>query len=261
MHISSKCNKLIHALSKSAKQSWGPSHAALHNTYKGAILPLLLYGAPVCIEALKKECNKTIYNGVQLLINMKIAKAFRTTSNEALCTLTGVTPVVTKAKEAAKLYNTMRNSQAHETYREVQPKNWLHPAHSVGITEQHDEHAIQIFTDGSKSEHGVAAGVAVFVQSKLAHQSRYTLHNRCSNNQAEQLAIVKALEIIGKLYINDKIPRSATLNTDSRVTLQSLLSTKNHNYRIEEIRKIAVDLEKRNWTITFTWVKRERASR
>jgi hypothetical protein len=30
MYMTSKCTKLIHALSKSAKQSWGQSHAALH---------------------------------------------------------------------------------------------------------------------------------------------------------------------------------------------------------------------------------------
>jgi len=164
--------------------------------------------------------------------------------------LTGLTPIVIKAEEATKLY-IMRNSQDHE----VQPKDWLHPADSVRITEQHDEHAIQIFTYGSKSEDGVGARVAIFIQSKLAHQSRYTLHNRCSNNEAEQLAIIKALEIIGKLYINDTIPRSATVNTDSRTTLQSFQNTNNHNYLIEEIRKSAIELEKRNWTITFTWIK------
>jgi len=169
--------------------------------------------------------------------------------------LTGLTPVVIKAEEAAKLYNIMRNSQAHEIDHEVQPKVCLHPADSVRITEQHDEHAIQIFTDGSKSEHGDGAGVTIFIQSKLAHQSRYTLHNRCSNNQAEQLAIVKALETKGKLYINDKIPRSATVNTDSRITLQSLQNTHNHNCLIKEIRESAIELEKRNWTITFTWIK------
>ena len=32
--------------------------------------------------------------------NIKIAKAHRTTSNEALCTLTGVTPIEIKAEEA-----------------------------------------------------------------------------------------------------------------------------------------------------------------
>ena len=78
IHLPSKCNKLIYALSKSAKQSWGLSHAASHTIYKGATLPLLLYGAQVWIEALEKECNKTIYNRVQRLMNIKIAKAFRT---------------------------------------------------------------------------------------------------------------------------------------------------------------------------------------
>ena len=76
----------------------------------------------------------------------------------------------------------MRNRQFHEIDYEVQPKGWLHPADLVRVTEQ-EEHDIQIFTDGSKSE--VGAGIATFIQSKLAHQLRYTLHNRCSNNQAE----------------------------------------------------------------------------
>jgi hypothetical protein len=44
MYISNKCTKLIHTLSKSAKQRWGLLHAALYTIYKGAILPLLLYG-------------------------------------------------------------------------------------------------------------------------------------------------------------------------------------------------------------------------
>ena len=130
MHISSKCTKLIHTLSKSAKQHWGLSHAALYTIYKGAILPLLLYSALIWIKALEKECNKTVYNRVQCLINIKIAKAFRTTSSEALCTLTGLTPIVIKVEEAVKLYIIMRKSQAHEIDHEVQPKEWLHLAYS-----------------------------------------------------------------------------------------------------------------------------------
>jgi ribonuclease HI len=42
----------------------------------------------------------------------------------------------------------------------------------------------------------VGAGIAIFILSELTHQLRYTVHNRCDNNQAEQLAIVKALETI-----------------------------------------------------------------
>ena len=112
-------------------------------------------------------------------MNIKIAKAFRTTSNEALCILTGVTPVVIKAEEAAKLYNIMRNRQAHEIDHEAQQKDWLHPADSVRVTEQEEEHDIQIFTDGSKSEYGVGAGIAIFIQSKLAHQ--LTFRHRASS--------------------------------------------------------------------------------
>jgi len=63
----------------------------------------------------------------------------------------------------------------HEIDHEVQPKDWLHPADSVRITEQEDEHAIHIFTDGSKSEHRVGSGIAIFIQSNLVHQLRYTL--------------------------------------------------------------------------------------
>jgi len=118
----------------------------------------MLNGAPVWIEALEKECNKTVYNRVQRLTDIEIAKDFRRTSNEALCTLTGLTPIVIKAEETAKLYSIVRKNQAQGIDYEVQPKDWLHPANTIRITEQHEQqeqHAIQIFTDGRKSEHGV----------------------------------------------------------------------------------------------------------
>jgi len=43
------CTKLSHTLSKSAKLSWGLKHEVLKTIYKGAILHLLLYGAPAWI--------------------------------------------------------------------------------------------------------------------------------------------------------------------------------------------------------------------
>jgi len=131
-----------------------------------------------------------------------------------------------KAEEAATLYNLMRKSQVHNNEHVVQPKDWLRPAESVRITERKDGHAIQMFTDGSKNENGVGMGIAIFVQIKLAHQLRFTLHHRCSNNQAEQLAIVKALETKGKSPIDENILRTVTIHTDSRITLQSLKNKK-----------------------------------
>jgi len=78
-HISyadERCKKLIYSLSKSAKISQGLKHKALKAIYKGAILPLLLCGAPVWIEAMKYKQIK-VYQSERLM-NVRTAKAFRT---------------------------------------------------------------------------------------------------------------------------------------------------------------------------------------
>jgi hypothetical protein len=104
-HISyaaERSRKLIHSLSKSAKLTLGLNHEALQTIYKGAILPLLLYGAPVWAEAMKFEYNRLKYVRVQRLMNIKITKAFRTSSSEALCILAGTTPIIIRTEEAVK---------------------------------------------------------------------------------------------------------------------------------------------------------------
>ena len=50
--------KLIYSLSKMAKLSWRIKHAAIETTYKGAVLPLLTYGAPVWIDAMKYTIDR-----------------------------------------------------------------------------------------------------------------------------------------------------------------------------------------------------------
>jgi hypothetical protein len=87
-YITGKCIKLIHALSKSAKINWGLRHDVLRIIYTEAILSILLYGALVWIECLTRN-KATKLKRVHRLINIKITKAFCTTSYEALGTLTG----------------------------------------------------------------------------------------------------------------------------------------------------------------------------
>ena len=53
---------------------------------------------------MKLEYNKLKYTRVQRLMNLKIAEAFRTMSSEALCILTGTTPIIIRTEEAVKLY-------------------------------------------------------------------------------------------------------------------------------------------------------------
>ena len=84
---------MIFALSKSPKLYWGLKHAALKTIYTGGILRLLLYGAPVWKKTIDKVSYKLKLVRVQRLINIRIAKAYRTVSNEALCILTGLIPI------------------------------------------------------------------------------------------------------------------------------------------------------------------------
>ena len=88
-----KCSKLIFSLSRSAKIPWGVKHEALKTTYTGGILTLLLYGAPVWKSMLNRFCYEAKPIRIQRLINLRIAKAYHTVSNEALCVINGIIPI------------------------------------------------------------------------------------------------------------------------------------------------------------------------
>jgi Ribonuclease HI len=81
---------------------------------------------------------------------------------------------------------------------EVEPKNWLHPSKLVTVCESGNikQSTVNIFTDGSKNKARVDSGIAIFVGEKFTQQFKFKLSCRCTNNQAEQLAIVKALDAI-----------------------------------------------------------------
>ena len=97
--------------------------------------------------------------------------------------------------------------------------------------------------------------MAIFVQQKLAAQLQFRLGTKCSNIQAEQLAIVKALEAIETIDIPENSPRTIELFTDSRITTDLLKNANKHSYLIEEIRKRLYILDRDNWTVGISWVK------
>jgi len=64
---------------------------------------------------------------------------------------------------------------------------------------------------------------------------QFKLDNRCSNNQAEQLAIPNALQKLQVLTKQNINPIWAKIFTDSRITLDSLQNYKNHGFLVDEI--------------------------
>jgi hypothetical protein len=87
----------------SAKIMWGLRHDILKMIYGGAILPLLLYGAPVWIDGMKYTCNRIKYITAQRMINLRIAKAYCKTSNESLCIVEDTTPILLEIEEAVRI--------------------------------------------------------------------------------------------------------------------------------------------------------------
>ena len=104
-------------------------------------------------------------------MNIKIAKAFRTTSSEALCILAATTPIIIRTEEAAKQYFLRKGKGAltQSIDQEVELKIWPQPAGVAAFIEvkEYDDKTIQIYTNGSKNEQGVGAGVAIFSGNEL----------------------------------------------------------------------------------------------
>ena len=115
------------------------------------------------------------------------------------------------------------------------------------------EYTVEIYTDGSKNS-GVGSGIAIFENNHVPLQLKYRLAPECSNNQAEQLAIVKALQTLRDFRHLQGLQRTAVVHTDSNITLDAIQNPRNHQRLIEQIREEIRTLENDKWSIHFTWL-------
>ena len=106
-----------------------------------------------------------------------------------------MTPIAIKLEEVVKLYHLTRGSKKENetTDHDAAIKLWLHPAETTTTLndKNEDTSSLQIFTDGSKTEQGVGTGIAIYRSGIHTNSLKYRLTKRCTNNQAEQLAILK----------------------------------------------------------------------
>jgi len=85
----------------------------------------------------KKAIDKVSYKSklvrVQRLINIRIAKAYRTVSNEALCILTGFIPIAIKIEKAFQFYQLTKGSTKVEVLvdRDMGVRYWQHLAETI----------------------------------------------------------------------------------------------------------------------------------
>jgi hypothetical protein len=100
-------------LGRSAKLQWSLGHKSL-KIYEGALIPMITYGAPVWHEAVVKQRNLRVLQKVQRMININMAKAYRTISFEASCMMAGVPPIGIVIEEKTRLYNIKHNIERTE---------------------------------------------------------------------------------------------------------------------------------------------------
>lgn len=242
-------------MSKSAKLTWGLGNKALGTIYRGAIEPILTYGAPVWETALQNQKNLRKIQRVQRLFNIKITKAYRTISYDASCILAGIQPIDIKIQGKVKLFDFTHGKRDYDA--PLPPSDWNHPAESTQITGANEstDYVFKIFTDGSKIGDKVGAAAVIYRQETSIHQLKYRLDGKCSNNQAEQLAILKVLQELRHYSNTPKEEKTAVIYSDSRVTLATLKNNCKHNAIAEETLNTLRSLERQQWKIHFSWVK------
>jgi len=226
-------------------------HGAFKTIYTGGILTLLLYGVPVWKSVLSRFCYKAKLIRIQKLINLRITKAYLTVSNEAVCVINGIIPINIETEEIGKFYEITKGI---ETQYDRELENWNHPATHVKIIEgyQDNSHPIQAYTDGSKNDVGVGARIAIFLDNNLTATLKYRLNGRCTNNEEEQLSILKALQYIQYAESGGK---SVLVHTDSQITLQFLQNQKKHTRLVEQIITRLIEMEQHEWRVEFSWIK------
>ncbi|XP_023227573.1 uncharacterized protein LOC111628083 [Centruroides sculpturatus] len=109
-----------------------------------------------------------------------------------------------------------------------------------------------IYTDGSRNDKGTGAAFVIYdSENEIQHQQYYRLHMHCTNNQAELLAVYKALSTITK---NRRIyDGSICINTDSMYVINVLSNNNKCTRTGMEVRHLARNLSKFA-QLSFTWV-------
>jgi hypothetical protein len=241
-----KCTKLIFAYSKSAKLNSGLKYATLKTIYTGGILSLLLYGAPKWKKTIDNVSSKSKLLRLLRSINIRMAKAYPTVSNEALCMLTGLTPIDLKIENAFQFYHLTKGSTKEEALvdYDMEVKYWHHQAETINFLTENIEKtsSIQILTDGSKTKEWVDAGVAILKSGNHFKSLKYNLSKRFTNNQAEQLTILRAIKYTESLQTKDK---TAAIYTASRMKLGSPKNSEIHSSLTEEIRTKLTEMVKK----------------
>jgi len=187
-------------------------------------------------------------------MNIKIAKACRTISYDVSGVIAGVRHIQITVEQKVQTYIVTKiKNPEYDAPLEV--RYWRHPAELPTIrVENGSTYTTQVYTDGSKIGDNGAAGI-IFVKSKMVHQLKFKLQGHFSNNQAEQIAILKVLGKLEELQEGHGNGKCVAMYTDSKITLNLLKNNFKGNHLIEYIGDKIIALTHLKWIMHFSWVR------
>jgi hypothetical protein len=173
-------NKLLHIrnnLVRYSKATWGISYSNLATVYKHAILPLITYAAEARHSLVSKRAKNKLQQ-IQRSFLIFLTKAYRSVSLDALQAIAGLMPI----EQAVSLYKDIRaisrgqqtnafTAQLRKIETPIKTKgtnpidSYLH----VELTGVEGIAEVTVYTDGSKTEQHVGAGMVAVKDSREIH--------------------------------------------------------------------------------------------
>ena len=248
---------------KAVGPTWGFKPATMRWVYEAMVRPVLGYGATIWLNGTRTQHNEKLLNGVQRLANVLITGAMPSSPGVALDVITGNIPITLwleekSAKGALRLKNlnhwqhppsgklNMRltshittNEKLLKSISEVRvphdqktPSLSIDQGFAVDIPNRdvfsepiESEYDVNCYTDGSKINEHVGAGIVVKSSPSkgcLNHNEAFHLDKHNTVLQAEVCAVGKTATFL----LDNKIEGSMIMiNYDSQAAIRAIDST------------------------------------
>lgn len=269
-----KATNALYVCKKSFGKRWGLKPKLIHWIYTAVARPILTYGCVVWWTCLRKSTYLGKFEKVQRLSCLYVTGARRSTPTRAMETMLNLIRLDiycqgSAAKSALRLnssglwkgrpyghgdiLNLFQVSSTQTTDYQIASLNFNRIFKiNIPTRTEWEEGYLQdsteaIYTDGSKMECGVGAGV---YSESLSISESYSLNNHCSIFQAEVFAIYKAACIVESMnHVNKRF----VICVDSQAAIKALFASNINSKIVWSCAQILKQLASR-CEITLCWV-------
>jgi hypothetical protein len=220
IYVRNKVNQFLNKLLQFSKNKFGLNTRAIETIYKGAILPMIGYACSVWYDGIDRKFIIKPLESIQRLVGLRISRAYKTVSNDALNVIANLLPVDLWLKGRATEYFVKKNinNKLVEKYlvqtnidmesiqRPVDVRELKHiTKRNIIETINSNNNNTRIMTDGIKSTYGTGSAFTVWNGSELTYQKKYKISQNCSEFQAKLYAIYKCIQFVNQKMLDSKV--------------------------------------------------------